>query len=183
MGPRARTHGPRRQAGTTPAMSGRATNAARCGLAPVRRGRLVAARRRDGERRWFAVLATALIAASSCSTSPRGTPRPLPSGRTIDVVWSGVLGESNQVWALKYWSRLPVQDPAGLHDEAAEVWATVQGEAEASGATRASLWPLNLDSHFLHFDGWRPVYITVHSPEFSYERVQDGTWKRLAHAR
>jgi hypothetical protein len=124
-------------------------------------------------RLWFAVLAaTALIAASSCSASPPGTPRRLPSGRTIDVVWSGVLGESDRVWALKYWSRVHIEDRAALDDEAAEVWATVQGEADASGATRASLWPLNLDTHLLHFDDWWPVYQTVHSPEFSFERDQ-----------
>ena len=127
------------------------------------------------------LIAMALQGALSCSASPPRTPRQLPSGRTIDVVWSGVLGEPDRVWALKYWSRLPLTDAAGLADEAAELWATVQGEAEASGAARASLWPLNLDAHFLHLDGWRPVYVTQHSPDFSFERDQSGTWRRIAH--
>lgn len=110
-----------------------------------------------------------------------GTPRQLPSGRTIDVVWSGLLGGSERVWALKYWSRVPVAETAALAEEATEVWATVESEAAASGAKRASLWPLNLDSHFLSFDGWRPVYVTNHSFDFTFEREDTGAWKRIVH--
>ena len=87
-----------------------------------------------------------------------------------------MLGEADRVWALKYWTHVPITDRDALLDEGMELWAQVQSEADASGAVRASLWPINLDSHFIHLEGWRPVYVTLHSPDFSFERDPTGRW-------
>lgn len=76
---------------------------------------------------------------------------------------------------------MSVTDHDALEDEAAELWAQVQSEADASGAARASLWPINLDSHLIHFDGWRPVYVTIHSPAFSFGKDHNGAWRRIVH--
>lgn len=142
----------------------------------------IAARASRAGRIWLVglIAATLLGGGYSCSSSPPGTPRQLPSGRTVNVVWSGVLGEGEHAWALKYWTHLPITDRAALLDEATELWAQVQSEADASGALRASLWPINLDSHFIHVEGWRPVYVTLHSPDFSFEKDPAGRWTHRA---
>ena len=97
------------------------------------------------------------------------------------MLWSGVLGQPPRAWALKYRSRLPIADRENLEEEAAEVWEQFRAEADASGVKRASLWPSNLDSHVVHIDDWRPTFVTIHSPDFSFEKDDRGNWSRMIH--
>ena len=53
--------------------------------------------------------------------------------------------------------------------------------ADGSGVERASLWPSNLDSHVVHIDDWRPTFVTIHSPDFSFEKDDRGNWSRMIH--
>jgi hypothetical protein len=135
------------------------------------------ARRRPS--RFGCVVAITLLGA--CASDPPAKPLQLPSGRTIDVLWSGVLGQPPRVWALKYRSRLPIADRDKLEDEAAEVWEQFRAEADASAVERASLWPSNLDSHVIHVDDWRLTFVTIHSPDFSFEKDDSGNWSRMIH--
>lgn len=129
---------------------------------------------------WIATLLVG-VGTCACLAQHATTPRQLPSGRAIGVVWSGVLAEGGVVWALKYRTSVPATDRQALIDEAAEIWAEVQSEADASGARRASLWPINLDAHMIHLEGWRLAYVTVHSSDFSFEKDDTGKWRRVVH--
>jgi hypothetical protein len=120
------------------------------------------------------------MGAYSCNPE-QAVSRTLPSGRTIDVVWSGTIGEPARVWALKYRTTVPASDPRSLDLEVAEIWEAVQSEADASGVSRARLWPVNLDSHFIHFEGWWPVHVSTHSYAFTFEKTETGVWRRVPH--
>ncbi len=139
------------------------------------------------------ICAATVVLFSGC-TDLRGTPRHLPSGRVIEVLSSGVVSdrdvvvlpsgavfESPRTWAIRYRTEVSAEDREGLDKEATELWAEVQSEADATGATRASLWPANLDRHEIRWDRWHPVLYTTPSFDFTFEKDAKGSWQRIPH--
>jgi len=124
--------------------------------------------------------AAAAVSGSSCTDSG-GRPFQLSSGHVIHVLSRGVVAESPRTWAIRYRTTVPATDRETLDAEAMELWLEAQAEAATSGATRASLWPANLDSHTVHLDEWRPVLYSYHSIEFQFERDASGSWTHVPH--
>jgi hypothetical protein len=128
----------------------------------------------------WCVCAGVIAWGSGCAESA-GTPRRLPSGWVVEVLSSGLVLETPRTWAIRYKTQVAESDREALDAEATELWAEVQGEVEAAGATSASLWPANLDRHTLHLEGWHPILYTHHSLDFQFERNANGSWRHVPH--
>ena len=104
------------------------------------------------------------------------TRQALPSGRVVEVVAKRVVGRA---WTLEYRTRIPRSHHRALESEAEEIWNGFRAEAEATGATRVQLFPIEFSSE-LRFAGWRPVVLSnLESGALILEKMPDGTWKAI----
>ena len=113
----------------------------------------------------------------ACVSDPPTTTRVLPSGRQIEVISVGVVGDADGRWVLEYRTLLPITPHERLQCEVEAIWSDVKGEAENAGVRRAGIWPTSFD-HELRWVGWRPVMLGQMMTAFSLERDGQGGWRK-----
>ena len=145
----------------------------------------------------------ALALCSSCDSSPPTT-HLLPSGREVEVYFTGVIEDQ---WHLLYRTQLALTDEfmlAHMHlpnPAYPESWQTpmpnhllpqhyelqceadglrqdVQDEAEKAGVNCAVILPTSTNWEFKEFDGWYPVFSVSRLVEFTLEQNECGVWKK-----
>jgi hypothetical protein len=102
----------------------------------------------------------------------------LSSGRTIEVVRSGVVGlEGSRHYWFEY--KTGARVPVPLLDEIREVWMDVQSDVERARVSVAFVEATAL-SRSVHWDGLKPILVAREKGCLSFTRQDTGQWQESA---